>query len=175
MMERAYITERRDLLREQYLPKIERCLERLDDEAIWWRPNSEVNSVGNLVLHLSGNLRHWLVSGVGGAPSQRNRDAEFDANIRVTRRELLTTLKQAVQAADEVLAKLEPSTLTTEREIRGRNVSLLYAVMHVTEHFLVHTGQIILLTKMIRAESLDFYDFSLGAPLRNWHTPFKTG
>ncbi len=80
-MEQAFVTECRDLLREQYLPKIERCLERLDDKAIWWCPNPEVNSVGNLVFHHSDTLRHWMVSGVDGAPSQRDRDAEFDADV----------------------------------------------------------------------------------------------
>lgn len=173
-IEQACVTECRDLLREQYLPKIERCLKRLDDEAIWWRPNPEVNSVGNLVLHLSGTLQHWMVSGVDGAPSQRDRDAEFDADVWMTRLELIATLKQAVQDA-EVLTKLEPDMLMAKREIRGRSANLLYAIMHVTEHFLVHTGQIILLTKLIRAESLDFYDFSSGTPLHNWHVPSKTG
>lgn len=171
----AFIHECRTLLREQYLLKIERCLEYLDDEAIWWRPNPQVNSVGNLVLHLSGNLRHWLVSGVGGVPSSRDRDAEFALDVRVARPELLTTLRRAVQDADKVLAELEPHTLLTEKEIRGRNVTLLYTIMHVTEHFSMHTGQIILLTKIILAEDLNFYDFSSGAPIYNWHTPSKPG
>ena len=81
---------------------------------------AEVNSIGNLVLHLSGNLRHWVVSGVGGAPSERNRDAEFDPNVRMTKRELFAILEQAVQDADEVLAKARAlDTLMTTRKSEG--------------------------------------------------------
>src|SRR5919112_5003220 len=76
---RAFIEEARRLLREDYLPKIERCLEQLDDAQIWWRPNAQSNSVGNLLLHLAGNARQWVVCGVGGGRDARERQAEFDA------------------------------------------------------------------------------------------------
>ena len=66
-----------DFLVGEYLPKIERCLAELSTEQIWWRPNSESNSIGNLVLHMCGNARQWIVAGVGGVPDTRTRDAEF--------------------------------------------------------------------------------------------------
>ena len=78
----AFISQARYLLREEYLPKIERCLEQLSDEQVWWRANAKSNSIGNLLLHLSGNVRQWIVGGLGGAPDQRNRDAEFAQGFR---------------------------------------------------------------------------------------------
>ena len=83
---RAFIEEARRLLREDYLPKIERCLERLTDEQVWWRASEHSNSVGNLLLHLEGNLRQWVVCGAGGREDLRERDREF-AERRVVPRE----------------------------------------------------------------------------------------
>src|SRR6185436_5232970 len=92
----AFIKESRRLLVEEYLPKIERCLEKLTDEQIWWRPNAESNSIGNLLLHLSGNARQWIVCGLGGAPDERVRQAEFDERRTIPRDELLATLRGTV-------------------------------------------------------------------------------
>ena len=174
---RAFVAEARRLLTEDYLPKIERCLERLPDGDLWWRPGAESNSVGNLLLHLEGNARQWLVCGVGGATDRRERQTEFDAGRdrqpadsgRPAARELFERLRATVGEADEVLSRLEPSLLLERRSIQGlREVEVLTAVFHVVEHFSMHTGQIILLTKMRAGRDLRFYDFSGGAPRANW-------
>lgn len=165
----AFIAQSRSLLMTAYLPRIERCLERLKDEEIWWRASAESNSIGNLLLHLSGNARQWIVSGVGGRPDVRVRQEEFDERRILPRAELLKRLKETLAEVDEVLASVEPSLLLESRRIQGRDVTLLEAVFHVVEHFSMHTGQIILLTKMLKAEDLGFYDFSGGAPVESWH------
>ncbi len=175
---RAFIGEARRLLSEDYLPKIERCLERLTDEQIWWRANPDSNSVGNLLLHLAGNARQWIVAGVGGAPDARERQAEFDAGkgdgggggaTRPGAAELLARLRSTLAEVDAVLAGLEPAELLERRRIQGlEDVVVLNAVFHVVEHFSTHTGQIILLTKMLAGGDLSFYDFSAGAPRANW-------
>ena len=173
---RAFIGEARRLLSVDYLPKIERCLERLTGEQIWWRANADSNSVGNLLLHLAGNARQWIVAGVGGGRDARERQGEFDAGkgsgdaTRPTAAELLARLRSTLAEVDAVLAGLEPAALLERRRIQGlEDVLVLNAVFHVVEHFSMHTGQIILLTKLIAAGDLAFYDFSAGAPRANWH------
>src|ERR687898_3667030 len=86
----AFINTARNFLLDDYLPKIERCLEKLTDEQIWWRANEESNSIGNLILHLCGNARQWIISGIGSRPDTRARDAEFEEREVISRDELLT-------------------------------------------------------------------------------------
>ncbi|HEX8187424.1 MAG TPA: DinB family protein [Pyrinomonadaceae bacterium] len=165
---RAFLAEARRHLREDYLPKIERCLERLTDEQVWWRASGRSNSVGNLLRHLEGNLRQWVVSGAGGAVDARARDREFAERSPVPREELLGALRAAVSEADRALALLDPAALLETRRVQGLDVTLLAAVFHAVEHFSMHTGQIILLAKMLTDEDLAFYDFSEGVPRANW-------
>ena len=165
---RAFLAEARRHLSEDYLPKIERCLERLTDEQVWWRASERANSVGNLLLHLEGNLRQWVVCGVGGAVDARVRDREFGERRHVPREELLGALRAAVSEAGDALARLDPAALLETRRVQGLDVTLLAAVFHAVEHFSMHTGQVILLTKMLADEDLAFYDFSAGVPRANW-------
>ena len=156
---------------EEYLPKIERCLERLNDEQIWWRANEESNSIGNLVLHLCGNARQWIVSGVGGEADARVRDAEFAQREMIARDELVALLRSTLADVGRVLKALDPATLLERRTIQGSDVDVLQAIFHVTEHFSMHTGQIIMLTKMLTSSDLRFYDFSGTEPRERWHSP----
>ena len=165
----SFIAEARRLLREEYLPKIERCLEKLTDQQVWWRPNPESNSIGNLLLHISGNARQWIVCGLGTATDQRQRQTEFDQREGIPLAELLGKLRTTVSEIDEVLAGFEPSRLLDEYQIQGTSSTALAAIFHVTEHFSMHTGQIILLTKMLAGVDLVFYDFSSGKPVHTWN------
>src|SRR6185436_14366617 len=131
----AFIKESRRLLVEEYLPKIERCLEKLTDEQIWWRPNEESNSIGNLILHLCGNARQWIICGVGCQPDHRNRDAEFERRDPIPRAELLTLLRSTLSEIQTTLETLDPETLLERRPIQGHDVDILEAIFHVTEHF----------------------------------------
>ena len=160
-----------EFLLEEYLPKIERCLERLNDEQIWWRANEESNSIGNLVLHLCGNARQWIVSGIGGEADARERDAEFAQRETIARDELIALLRSTLTDVRRVLKDLNPGTLLERRTIQGSDVDVLEAIFHVTEHFSMHTGQIIMLTKMMTSSDLRFYDFSTGAVQERWHSP----
>jgi uncharacterized damage-inducible protein DinB len=161
----AFIARASAFLTGDYLPKIERCLEKLTDEQIWWRANEESNSIGNLILHLCGNVRQWIICGVGGQPDHRNRDAEFAQRGVIARDELLTLLRSTLAEVDTTLRTFDPSQLLEHRKIQGNEVELLYAIFHVTEHFSMHTGQIILLTKLLTASDLRFYDFEVDAPI----------
>lgn len=154
---RSFIDQSRTLLTHSYLPRIERCVERLPDDALWWRANEGSNSVGNLMLHLAGNLRQWIVTGLGRSPYQRDRPGEFAASDPLPREVLLHTLRTAVHEADHVLARLEPQRLTERHLIQGHECHGLDAIYHVVEHFAMHTGQIIFFTKQ-RVGDLQFYE-----------------
>ena len=164
----AFLQQARQFLKNDYLPKLERCLNALTDEQVWWRSNPESNSIGNLCLHLAGNARQWIVCGLGGEIDARARQLEFDERAIIPRRELLSSLRQTLDDVDTVLANFELGRCLEQYEIQGTKVTALTAIFHVTEHFSMHTGQIILLTKMLSQTDLGFYDFSTGAPVRSW-------
>src|ERR1051325_3701999 len=165
---KAFITRSRYHLREDFLPKIERCLEVLSDEQIWWRANAQANSTGNLILHLSGNVRQWIVCGLGGGTDTRDRDAEFAQRESIPRAELLSLLKGTLNEADQTLAQIDPLRLLETRMIQGLEVSALDAILHVVEHFSMHTGQIILIPKMLAESDLAFYEFIDSKPVLKW-------
>jgi uncharacterized damage-inducible protein DinB len=166
----AFIARASEFLLDDYLPKIERCLEKLTDEQIWWRANEESNSIGNLILHLCGNARQWIICGVGDQPDNRNRDAEFAQRGIIARDELLTLLRSTLSEVETVLRTLDPSILLEHRKIQGNDVELLYAIFHVAEHFSMHTGQIIMLTKMLTSADLRFYEFEDDTPVERWRS-----
>jgi uncharacterized damage-inducible protein DinB len=155
-------------LRDEFLPRIRVAVERLDDQQMWWRPNDASNSIGNLILHLCGNVMQWIVGGVGGQAVTRDRQREFDERSLIPRTELLARLAAVVDSACAVLDGLDPAVLHERRTIQGMEVTVMYAIYHVVEHFSMHTGQILMLTKMITAEDLKLYEFPGGAAVRRW-------
>lgn len=163
-----FIRQSRSFLSDDYLPKIERCLALLSDEQIWWRSNPASNSIGNLLLHLSGNVRQWIVVGLGGAADTRDRDSEFAQREVVQREELLARLKQTLREADTTLAAFDATQLLETFRIQGLDVSALEATLHVVEHFSMHTGQIIMLAKRFTEVDLEFYDFKDSTPVPTW-------
>lgn len=163
-----FLIESARFLQDVFLPKIQRCVEQLTNEDVWWRPNENSNSIGNLLLHLSGNVRQWILSGLGGQADTRTRQQEFDQRSANTKDELLDALKKIVNEASAVLLTFDPALLSERRMIQHKEVSLLYAVYHVVEHFSMHTGQIISLTKIRTGRDLRFYDMKSGVPVEQW-------
>jgi len=141
---------------QKYAPRIVRCLQLLSEKEIWWRPNEASNAAGNIVLHLCGNVRQWIISGLGGAPDLRERDREFSERGPVPRRVLISQLKRTVKKACQTIDRVSPKNLSRQFEIQGFRVSGLLAIAHVYEHFAYHTGQIIYLTKLKRGTDLRF-------------------
>ena len=168
---REFIARSRYHLTEDLLPKIERCVGLLSDEQIWWRPNAESNSIGNLLLHLSGNARQWIVSGLGKALDARDRDSEFAQRETIPRADLLSRLRQTIIEVDATLAKFDMDRLVEKKTIQGLEVTALGAILHVVEHFSMHTGQIILLTKILTSSDLRFYEFEGDAPRLRFSSP----
>ena len=164
----AFIDRSIGYLKGDYLPKIRLAMEGLTEEDIWWRPNEASNSVGNLVLHLAGNIKQWVVSGIGRAPDTRKRQEEFLADGGYPASELLSYLEQAVVAVVEVLSQLAPEELLEPRVIQGMDVLVLDALYHVVEHFSTHTGQIIYLAKLRTGKDLAFWDIKDGKATPRW-------
>jgi uncharacterized damage-inducible protein DinB len=152
-----FIAQSRRFLADEYPTKIERCLDVLPSEALWRRPNESSNSIGNLLLHLTGNVRQWIVSGVGGAPDTRRRGEEFAATEGADAALLMAALRGTLDEADSVLAALDASSLEETRTIQARTMTVFDTVYHVVEHFSMHTGQIILLTKSAAEGRVQFY------------------
>jgi len=137
--------------------RIEKCLGELCEEQIWWRGQENSNAIGNLVLHVAGNARQWIVAGVGKAADTRDRDAEFARREPIAAAELLARLNAAVADADDVLARIRAEDLLEERHIQVYDVTVLQAIHHVTEHFAMHAGQILYATKLLTGSDLGFY------------------
>jgi hypothetical protein len=141
----------------QYWPRLRACVESLSNEHIWWRPNAASNSIGNLVLHLNGNVRQWLVDSFEHRQDHRDRPAEFAADGGISGSELLAPLGATIEEGLAVLDRLTEAELTAPYEIQGYHVTGLDAVYQVVEHFGLHYGQIAYITKMLRDQDLGFY------------------
>lgn len=142
---------------EQLLSRIGDCLAKLSTDEIWARGHENENAIGNLVLHLNGNVRQWIISGVGGAPDTRARDAEFAARGGVEIVELRQRLESTVREAVATIGNVTPERMTERVTIQKYDVTVMEAIFHVVEHFSQHTGQIIFVTKMLTGEDLGFY------------------
>ncbi|PYS27641.1 MAG: hypothetical protein DMG11_15695 [Acidobacteria bacterium] len=153
----AFLEFSRKKLLEHYWPRLSNCVKLLSDEQVWWRPNEASNSIGNLILHLNGNVRQWLVSSFKRSDDTRDRPAEFRERQLIPASALLETLGTTLNEASDVLASLSESDLLTTFEIQGYTVSGLEAVYQVVEHFGLHYGQISYITKLLRGEDLGFY------------------
>jgi uncharacterized damage-inducible protein DinB len=138
------------------LPKqIRSCVEELSEEQLWWRPNESSNSVGNLVLHVSGSMRHYLSRSIGGLEYSRDRDKEFAERGPVTKEELLATFDETISQATRVLGEFDTSRFTSETEEPGYYFTLFEQILGIATHLATHTGQIVYITKMLKEGSLD--------------------
>lgn len=144
----------------------------MSDEDLWWRPNAESNSVGNLLLHLAGNARQWIVSGVGGAPDARTRQTEFDERGPLPRADVVARFDAMLADVERVLRNLDPACLDEPRTIQGRDRTVFRAIYHVVEHFGMHTGQIMYITKL-RTGDLGFYRDAGGLATEEWQSMGK--
>ena len=142
---------------DQAMAKIEHCVQQLSETQIWWRPESSCNSIGNLILHLSGNLRQWGVTPFTMAKDRRDRDAEFATQPQPKIRELLNTLRQTVADAKNEWDHLNCNQLNRQVTIQGFDVTLMHAIMHTSHHFVGHTHQIVMLTRMQLRSNYQFH------------------
>ena len=138
------------------LAKIRHCLDQLNEEQLWWRPHAAQNSIANLSLHLAGNLRQWIISGIGGTPDTRNRPQEFAERGPIPREELLGDLEQVVESAITVLKETTAEDWLTVRRIQIFEANGVSAAFHSIAHFQGHTQEIISLTRQQLGDSYEF-------------------
>jgi uncharacterized damage-inducible protein DinB len=169
MIEQTFLkfsSEKLDQLRD----RIRDCVGRLDEYQIWLRHADNENSVGNLILHLSGNVRQWIGYGVGGQPDVRERDVEFAARGGQDKAALLARLDDSVDNAVGIINGLAHDQLNRQATIQKYTVTIMEAIYHVIEHFAQHTGQILFATKLMTGEDLGYYRH-LSQPVHKESTP----
>jgi len=166
--EQIFLERSRYYLSTEYLSKLRHCVAEMPDDVLWKRANESSNSIANLIIHLDGNVREWIVGGVGGLPFARDRSAEFACRDGRPSTDLISHLKKTLSEADDVLAGLTSDDLSRSRTIQNRETSVLGAIYHVVEHFAMHTGQIVLLAKQHMPGAIHFYDDSDGAARPLW-------
>ena len=138
-------------------PKIIKCLDDLSEEQIWVRPSKASNSMGNIILHLCGNIRQYIISALGGQADVRERDKEFAAMDGYTKKELQNKLVTTLEEAINVIQSVDEIQLLKIYSVQGFNESGIGIIIHVTEHYSHHTGQIIFWTKQLKGKDLGFY------------------
>ena len=139
------------------VPRIKKCLSKLSEEEIWRRPNKETTSVGNLVLHLCGNVSQWVLSGLGKMTDNRDREREFSETGGISAEKLITDMENLMQKVTGVLDNLSPADLMETRNVQGFEETGLAVLIHVTEHFSYHTGQITYYVKTSKNVDMNYY------------------
>ncbi len=158
----ALVEETRRRLLGEGIPRIEKCLDLLTEEEIWHKPNENSNSVGNIILHLCGNVRQWLGAGLGKLPKVRQRDEEFSTKGGLNKKEILEKLKKLQEMSEDVLSKITPEDLLAIHHVQVYEESGLSILVHVTEHFSYHVGQITYFVKAKKDLSTGYYTEDLG-------------
>jgi uncharacterized damage-inducible protein DinB len=143
----GFVRESAKFLSDVYVPRLKRALELLPAEDLWWRPHESVLSTGVVLTHLEGNVRQWILSGIGDIPDARDRAAEFAATDGADAETLLARLKETVDESCRLIEALDESQLNATYPIQGDDVTGLYAIYHVVEHFAWHTGQAVWIAK----------------------------
>ncbi|WP_258100333.1 DinB family protein [Marinoscillum pacificum] len=138
-------------------PRIKKCFDQLSEEDVWKKPNESLNSIGNLVLHLCGNIRQYAISSLGQSPDVRSRSEEFSTTGGLSKLELIQKLEETVSEAVHTIKNVSEEELMRNRMVQGFNYSGIGIIIHVTEHFSYHTGQIAFRTKQLKNKDLGFY------------------
>jgi len=153
----ALVAEVKRRLIEEGQARIEQCLNQLNDQEIWHRPNQNSNSIGNLVLHLCGNVRQWILTGLAGQPDIRERDLEFDEQGPVPVETLIKQLAGLMQEVSAYLDEMPAETILEVKNVQGFEETGLTVLVHVVEHFSYHVGQITYITKALKDIDTQYY------------------
>ena len=141
---------------EESIPRIIQCLHTLSEQEVWFAFNKNSNSVGNLILHLDGNIRQYLIASIGGQADHRNRDLEFSTK-GISRANLESILNLLMDDISSTITNITEEELLRIRHVQGFKMTGFRAAIHAIEHFSYHTGQIALITKALKDIDLQFY------------------
>ena len=169
----VFLERARYFLGTEYRTQLRLSVEALPDDGLWWRANEHSNSVGNLLLHLNGNVRQWILGGVGRQANDRHRASEFAARTGPPAAALLADLDRTLDEVDAVLAGLTEADLLEPRTIQGRDIPVLAAIFHVVEHFSQHLGQITLIAKLRAPGAINFYEDAGGLATPVWEAKIR--
>ncbi len=136
---------------------VKKCLDQLSNDDVWKKPNESSNSIGNLILHLCGNITQYAISSLGGTEDTRQRDKEFQVTEGFSKEQLFDKLTNTLDQAKRIMKQTSVDELLRKRLVQGFNMSGIGIIIHVTEHYSYHTGQIALLTKLWKNKDLGFY------------------
>ena len=139
------------------LQRIIKCVDLLTEDELWQHPNGSSNSIGNLILHLNGNITQYIISALGNSPDLRERDLEFSSRSTLKAAEQKDLITSTINNAAGVMEDLDAAELTRIYEVQGHVMSGIAIIIHVTEHLSYHTGQIVFLTKLLKDVDLGFY------------------
>ncbi|MFA6240144.1 MAG: DinB family protein [Candidatus Hydrogenedentales bacterium] len=153
----ALVAECEFRLFEQSFPRLRKCIALMSEEELWFRPNAETVSAGNLVLHLCGNMRQWICSGLGSEPDRRKRAEEFTEPGPMPKSLLYEKLDTIERDAKAVLRRVDPETLLDKRPVQAYEETGLSCLVHVVEHFSYHVGQITYMVKSRLAVDTQYY------------------
>ncbi len=137
--------------------RIEKCVNLLTNEQVWYNFNDHTNSIGHLILHLCGNITQYIQSSLKNQKDERIRDLEFETKEQLSNEELIQKIKHTATEASEIIQHLNEEELLKERSVQGFNFTGVGNIIHVVEHYSYHTGQIALQTKLLRNIDLGFY------------------
>ncbi len=143
---------------DESLRMIKICLDKLPENVVWQKPNASTNSIGNLILHLCGNITQYGIASLQNAEDNRNRDEEFSIAAGYNKEELFQKLESTVNKAKKTFTETPILELLRKRTVQGFEFSGMGNIIHVVEHFSYHTGQIALWTKMLKDDDLGFYN-----------------
>jgi uncharacterized damage-inducible protein DinB len=141
----------------EYTKRVKTCLDMLTEEQVWQKPNEASNSIANLMLHLCGNMTQYVLSSLGSKPDLRERDKEFSATGGLSKEQLFEMLSAVVHSVIEEIQIHDEDSLLQTRMVQGFEKNGIAIILHITEHYSYHTGQIALLTKLMTNEDLGFY------------------
>lgn len=142
---------------EESMVRIQKCLQELSEEQIWHRPNAQLSSIGNLILHVCGNAKQWICSGIAGQPDFRERSKEFETDQQLSKSELMELLNKTKTQLDTCVEVLDANDLLRKRKVQVFDEHPLSVLIHVIEHFSYHTGQITWQTKLFTERDLKYY------------------
>lgn len=154
----AFIDEIKRRLFTENVTRLKKCVGELTEAQIWYRPNNASNSVGNLVLHLHGNVRQWVVAGLGKNKDIRERQKEFDEKGPIPLEKMLGDIDKLMEEVNQILNNISTTDLLEVRNVQGYDESGLSILVHITEHFSYHVGQMTYIVKMLKDKDMGYYD-----------------
>jgi len=158
LMQETLLREVRRRLFDEGVPRLKKCLDQLTDKEVWQRPNAHSNSMGNLVLHLTGNVRQWIIAGLDEQEDTRQRESEFEERGPVDREKMLIELDAVMAQVEGVLNRLTPEKLLQQFEVQGFQETGIGILVHVVEHFSYHVGQMTYYVKALKDMDMGYYD-----------------